>query len=159
MLTSREAAEIACGADAVHNYGRVKTFYTRFGHALEVTFARAVGGRLGGPGEPDVITSLGAWAFATQGNTKNSAGSSADLASVEEGFAVQVIGTPKPGWVSGLEFLARHGIPDPRAVAAECEARALVLSTDGGEQITIETSSERPCPTCGKPLGASKLPT
>lgn len=136
-LTSREAAEAACGLQAVENYIRVKRFYTRYGHALEVAFARAVGGSLGGPGEPDVTTRLGEWAFCTQGNTKNAHGSAADLRSVNEGFAVQVMGRPNPGWISGIEFLARHGVRDPEGVARRCQAEALREAREAGEQLSL----------------------
>ena len=124
-MTSREAAEKVCGLSAVEAYGFVKRFYTRFGHALEWHFATAVDGRVGMRGERDVITRLGEWEFATQHNTKNDGNNKADLARVETGHAVQVLGVPNPGWISGIEFLKFHGVAEPEMVAAKCCAAAI----------------------------------
>lgn len=127
-MTSREAALVACGEDAVHGYEFVKTFYTRYGNALERTFAEAVGGRVGAPGEPDVITPLGDFEFCAQATTKNAAGDAAQRAS--GAIVVQVTGSPRSGRISAVEFLRRHGIKDADRVAGQCEVRALFDARD-----------------------------
>ena len=80
-MTSREAAAIAYGESAVRTYELVKRFYSRYGLALERTFASAVGGRLGERGragergEPDVVTELGGFEFLRAGEHKERSGS------------------------------------------------------------------------------------
>ena len=124
-MTPREAASVALGAEAVLTYERVKSFYTRFGGALESAFAAAVSGRLGARGEPDVVTRLGGWEFCAAANTKNSAGEAAQRARVGPGRIVQVSGDPRPGRISGRAFLELHGVRDAARVAGECELAAL----------------------------------
>jgi hypothetical protein len=128
-MTSREAAMIAFGQEAVETAERVRAFQTRWGLALEAEYAAAVGGRRGGRGEADVVSRLGEWAFASQATTKNAAGNRADLAQVGPGRLVQVSGKPRRGWISGIEYLRVHGIRDPERVAGECETRALRQAT------------------------------
>jgi hypothetical protein len=137
-VTPREAALVAFGPDAVLAYERVKTFYTRYGHALERTFADRVDGRVGGRGEPDVVTRLGAWEFCAAANTKNSAGDAAQLAKVEPGHVVQVSGTPRRGRISGAVFLALHGIKEPARAAGECEVAALQRAKVEAVQLALD---------------------
>jgi hypothetical protein len=127
-VTSREAALMAWGIDAVRDYERVKRFYTRYGNALERTYAAAVDGRVGAIGEPDVITRLGDFEFCAEANTKNSAGDAAQRA--RGNVIVQVAGKLRPGRISGEEFLRRHGIAKPDRAAGECEVAALMLAKD-----------------------------
>lgn len=127
-MTSREAAILALGVDAVRDYERVKTFYTRYGHALELTYAEAVGGRIGDPGEPDVITPLGGFEFCAQASTKNAAGDAAQRGKVPAGHVVQVSGSPRPGRITGTDFLKLHGVRKPDRIANECEIRALEIA-------------------------------
>jgi len=119
---------MAWGIDAVRNYERVKRFYTRYGNALERTYAAAVDGRVGGIGDPDVITRLGSFEFCAEANTKNSAGDAAQRA--RGNVIVQVAGRTRNGRISGEEFLRRHGIPKPDRIAGECEVAALTLAKD-----------------------------
>ena len=135
-MSSRDAAIRAVGQESVEAYERVKAFYTRWGLALEAEYAAAVGGRLGGRGEADVVTQLGEWAFASQANTKNAAGNRADLAQVGPGRLVQVYGKPRRGWISGIEFLALHGIRRPELVQAEIQVRAERLAAAPPDQVT-----------------------
>jgi len=137
-VTSREAALVAFGPEAVLAYERVKTFYTRYGHALEQTFADRVGGRVGGRGEPDVITRLGEWEFCAAADTKNSAGDAAQLAKVGPGHVVQVSGRPRPGRISGAVFLSLHGVKEPARVAGECEVAALHRAKVEATQLALE---------------------
>lgn len=129
-MTPRQAAIEACGADAVAAYERVKTFYTRFGHALERAFADRVAGTVGGRGAADVTTRLGAFEFCAAANTKNSAGEAAQLAKVGAAHVVQVSGVPRPGRITGPEFLRLHGVANPELEAAACAARALELALE-----------------------------
>lgn len=128
-LTPRQAAAATYGEPAVKAYELIKGFYTRYGHALEHAFAQAVGGRLGKRGkagergEPDVITTLGAFEFCAQANSKNSAGRTSDRR--EDVVRVQVSGNPKFGRISGVDFLLMHGITEPDDVAYQCELAAL----------------------------------
>lgn len=73
-MNPRAAAVEAYGVEAVEAYELVKRFYTRLGRAIERAYAERVGGRVGGPGEADVITRLGSWEFcaaATRAPTPN----------------------------------------------------------------------------------------
>src|SRR4029077_18706313 len=124
-LTSHEAAVLALGADAVRTYEQVKRFYTRYGSALERSFAAAVGGRVGGPGEADVITRLGEWEFCAAANTKNAAGEAAQRAKVGVGKLVQATGIPRPGRISGVTFLSWHGVLNPEHVSHEAAMTAM----------------------------------
>lgn len=134
-MTSREAATLAWGLDAVLAYERVKRFYTRYGNALERTFAQAVGGRVGGIGDPDVITDLGSFEFCAEANTKNSAGDAAQRA--RGCTIVQVSGRLRPGRISGPEFLRLHGIKNPDRVAGDCEIAALnEAKTESGRAVS-----------------------
>lgn len=116
---------VTLGPDAVKHYEAVKTFYTRFGHALETAFADAVGGIVGRPGEADVITRLGEFEFCAAANTKNAAGERAQLDKVGPGRIVQVSGVPRPGRISGVDFLRLHGVAQPERIAGECEVVAM----------------------------------
>ena len=136
-MTPREAAIAAFGLEAVRSYEQVKAFYTRFGHALERTFAQAVAGRVGGRGEPDLITRLGAWEMCAAANTKNAAGEAAQRALVGPGHIVQVSGKPRPGRITGEAFLALHGVPRPDRVAGECEVAALQEAKQEAMQLTL----------------------
>lgn len=80
-MTSREAAIAAFGLEAVEHAELIRRFQTLWGLALEVAFAEAVGGRVGGPGEADVSTERGQFEFCSQANTKNAAGEAAQRAS------------------------------------------------------------------------------
>lgn len=124
-MTSREAAIVAFGPEAIRNYERVKAFYTCYGSALERTFAAAVGGRVGGRGEADVITPLGDWEFCAAANTKNAAGNAAQLAKVGPSRIVQVTGKLSKGRISGEQFLSLHKVTNPERVASECTIEAL----------------------------------
>jgi hypothetical protein len=144
-MTSREAAAIAYGEAAAAAYELVKRFYTRYGYALERTFAAAVGGRLGRKGrkgehgEPDVITSFGAFEFCAQRMSKNAAGRERDKASVwPEGVVrVQVAERPIDGRISGEEFLRLHGVGEPERVAAECQVAAMWEAVEAGVQLRV----------------------
>ena len=133
-MTPREAALLALGLADVEAYERVKTFYTRLGLAFEESFARRVGGRLGGRGEPDVITRLGGWEFCAAATTKNSAGERAQLARVGPGRIVQVSGRLGRGHISAVEFLRIHGIREPERAAGECQAAAVGAARRLAEQ-------------------------
>jgi len=138
-VTSREAATIACGLDAVRAYELVKTFYTRYGNAVERAFAEAVGGRVGGRGEPDVSTRLGEFEFCASANSKNAAGEAAQRARVGVGRIVQVSGPVRPGRISAVEFLRLHGVPEPDRVAGDCQVRALTLArAEADRQLALE---------------------
>ena len=129
---------LTCGEEAVRSYELVKRFFTRYGHGLERTFAAAVGGRVGGRGEPDVITRLGEWEFCSTANTKNSAGEAAQRERVGPGRIVQVTGTLRPGRISGIQFLELHGVKDPERRASECQvAAALTASVEAEMQLEI----------------------
>jgi hypothetical protein len=140
-MTSREAACVVYGEAAVAAYEIVKRFYTRYGHALERTYAAAVGGRLGRKGrageqgEPDVITSAGAFEFCAQANSKNAAGRARDKA--DGVIRVQVSERPKFGRISAEEFLRLHGVGDPARVNAECQVAAMWEAAEDGEQLRV----------------------
>lgn len=145
-MTPREAALLALGLGDVEAYERVKTFYTRLGLAFEESFASRVSGRLGGPGEPDVVTRLGGWEFCAAANTKNSAGERAQLARVGPGRIVQVSGRLGRGHISAVEFLRLHGIREPERIAGECEAaavRAAQRLAERGGQLPLYAGSAR----------------
>lgn len=131
-MTSREAAILALGIDAVRAFEDVKSFYTRYGNALQHAYADAVGGRVGGKGEPDVVTSLGGFEFCSQESTKNAAGDAAQRDKVEPGHVVQVSGRLRRGRISGSDFLKLHGVDRPDRAASECEIRALLAARDEG---------------------------
>ena len=138
-MTSREAAIVACGIDAVRSYERVKTFYTRLGSAFERAFAEAVAGRVGARGEADVVTRLGEFEFCSASNTKNSAGERAQIARVGAGRVVQVTGVPKVGRITGGEFLRLHGVREHERVAGECQVRAIELArAEADQQLRME---------------------
>jgi len=124
-MTSREAALVAFGPEAIRHYEEVKAFYTRLGSAFERSFAAAVGGRVGHRGEADVITRLGEFEFCAAANTKNASGNAAQLARVGAGRVVQVTGAPARGRISGIDFLRMHGVRNAERVAGECEVAAL----------------------------------
>jgi len=121
-MTWEEAAIIVFGQEAVDHFRLVKSFQTRLGKAHERAFAQRVGGRVGGPGEADVITDCGEFDFRSQANTKNAAGRAAELANGR--VIVQVTGTPVPGAISAVEFLRFHDVPHPEREAMLCEATA-----------------------------------
>jgi len=127
-VSSREAALAVFGPEMVDAYERVKRFYTRYGRALERVFAGAVGGRVGRRGEPDVVTPLGGFEFCASSNTKNAAGNAAQVARVGVGRVVQVSGRPARGRITGVAFLALHGVDEPELVAGELELLALELA-------------------------------
>jgi hypothetical protein len=135
-VTSREAALVACGEEAVRAYELVKTFYTRFGLALERTFADAVEGRRGRRGEPDVVTRLGGFEFCASASSKNSAGRAAERA--RGAVVVQVSGPLRPGVISGVDFLRRHGVKDAPRVAGQCEVAALNLAKAEAEERVLQ---------------------
>lgn len=132
-MTSREAAIIACGQEAVEAYGRVKSFYTKFGVEVERAFAEAVGGEQAprGQGGPDVVTHLGEWEFCASPRSKNASGDKAQVARVGADHVVQVTGKLVGGRISGEEFLRQHGVKDPYRTAGECNVRALIRASGG----------------------------
>lgn len=127
-MTSREAALSVFGEAPVRDYERVKRFYTRFGHALERTYAQAAGGRVGERGQLDVITRLGGFEFCAGPNSKNSVGDAAQRA--RGVLVVQVSGPLRPGRISGVEFLRLHQVKDPERVAGECDVAAMNEAKD-----------------------------
>ena len=136
-VSARGAALAVLGLEAVAQYDRVVTFQTKFGHALERAYADAVGGRVGRPGEPDVLTRHGGFEFCTGANTKNSAGAAAQLAKVGAGRIVQVLGLPRAGRMSGAEFLRLHGVHDPAGTAAQLALDAAAIAA-GLVQLELE---------------------
>jgi hypothetical protein len=140
-VTSRQAAVAVYGEHAVAMYETVKRFYTRYGVALERTYADAVGGRLGRKGgggvkgEPDVITPLGRFEFCAQANTKNAAGVARDTA--DGVICVQVSERPRNGRISGEDFLRMHNIDNPDSVAVQCQFDAMLQASDDGEQLRL----------------------
>lgn len=141
-MTSREAAALVYGERVVAHYELVKTFYTRYGLALERTYCVAVGGRLGirgrrgVQGEPDVITPLGAFEFCASANTKNAAGNHRDRRSGV--VVVQIAERTVRGRISGEEFLRRHGIAEPERVAERCQIEAMWDAAGRGIQLRID---------------------
>lgn len=129
-MTSREAAILACGKTAVRHYEEVKSFYTKFGMAIEKVYAAEVGGVVpkSGKGGPDVVTELGGWEFCTSSRSKNSAGNRKMKATVPEGHIVQVTETPVKGRISGWEFLQKHGIKNPKRRAGELLLKAAAIA-------------------------------
>ena len=121
-MTSREAAIAAFRLEAVEHAELIRRFQTLWGTALERAFAEAVGGRVGGPGNADVITERGEFEFCSQANTKNAAGEAAQRASGRT--IVQVTGTPRRERISGEAFLELHGVKGPKVVAEACAALA-----------------------------------
>lgn len=127
-MTSREAALVALGEEDVAAYERVKSFYTKNGTALQQMYAKAVGGRVGGRGEANIVSRLGDFEFCSSENTTNAAGTAAQIAKVGAGRIVQATGRLRKGRISGVTFLELHGVRDPDRVAGECEVAALNLA-------------------------------
>jgi hypothetical protein len=136
-VTPREAAVLALGAEAVESYEAVKRFYSRLGMECQTTYATAVGGRVGRILEADVITRIGDFEFCMQANTKNSAGEAAQRWKAGPGRTVQVSGTPRRGRMSGVEFLAMHGVLNPELVADECIATAAARARQPAIQLSL----------------------
>ncbi len=126
-MTSREAAIIVFGEEAVRSFGQIKSFMTKFGNYVEEVYAEEVGGERGvrGAGGPDIRTSLGDWEFCASENSKNAAGRAADRARVPAGHLVQVTGPPRKGYIMGQDFLRLHGIPDSHRRAGELLIEAM----------------------------------
>lgn len=121
-MTWEEAAIVVFGQEAVEHFRLVKSFQTRLGKAHERVFAARVCGRVGGPGEADVITDRGGFDFRSQANTKNAAGRAAELAGGRT--VVQMTGAPVAGAISAGEFLRIHDVKNAEREALICEALA-----------------------------------
>jgi hypothetical protein len=137
-VSSKEIAIRKLGVYAVQDYESVKRFYMLLGDKLPTMLLLRVGGRVAMNGdECDGITDLGKWEFCTQANTKNKAGMAADLERCP-GRCVQILGVPKLGWMSGVEYLRMHGIEDAQAeFDALLEAAESMIPIDGQLRLPI----------------------
>jgi hypothetical protein len=134
-MSTRDLAIRHLGIYDVMSYETLKRFYMRLGEALPRALLERVDGRVGERYEEcDGVTSLGRWEFCLQRNTKNKAGAHHDLQRCPD-HCVQILGVPNPGWMSGHDFLQRHGVDgqelgaivDRVANAVAIEARQLSL--------------------------------
>jgi len=126
VITSKDLAIDSLGLFDVRTYEIVKAFYMRLGEELARLFAEAVDGTVGLPGENDVLTRLGGFEFCASHNTKNHAGALVDQI---RGRRVQATGRARPGFLSGEEFLAIHGVDE--SLADDIRRRAADNAKDG----------------------------
>jgi len=110
-LTSTDVLISMYGVRDVHTFQYVKAGSMYLSRELTRALVRLVDGREGGHGESfDAITPQGQWEFTLSHNAKNKAGDAHDR-DRSPGHCVQILGRPKPGWISAEDFLELHGLP------------------------------------------------